>query len=416
MPKIKLDDDVAANIVGTAQRIEYYDTSSKITLTLRVEGDHKVWGTRYRLGDRQPRYTIGPFPAISYDEAFFTACKVALAAREGRDPATERDERRAGAITVDQLAELYFEAAAPGSNTRYELAPKTFKVRRYTYRKHLVKPLGKRLVTDLRVNQIYSVLAGIAKSGVPAAANLCHSILRRICTFGVGTGNLEGNRNPMFAVTRPAVDKERDRILKPAEIKRIWEAAHAARDHVANGVILVALLTGQRTQEIRTMDLDEIEGRWWHLGGDEVDDVKNRLRHTVYLADPTWEIVKRASVDSKPSGGRFPRRPAFPGKKGNVPVSRKRVYEALDALRDELATAPYFCIHTFRHNLVTWCAGQPMEDRVQKALVNHKRKGSTARYEHARFREARQKWFTCYAEHIHRLVSGDEASVLTFPT
>jgi integrase len=412
--KMKLNDEIAQTLKGGPARIEYFDTSSPVALGLRVHGDRKTWFTRYRLGRRHVRYTIGPFPIVSYEEAFLQAAQITLAAREGRDP-SQTKKRRRDAITVEELVEMYLEAAAPSSGRskgRYELARDTHQCRVGIFRNHILPTIGRRLATDLTSVELNQLITRIAKDR-PTMANMVHAVLSRLFRFARAAGAVE--QSPMWGLERPTVAASRDRYLRPAEIKVLWEAAAVARDQISAGIIQTVLLTGQRFNEVRTMDLDAVESRWWRLGGENALQTKNTLRHTVYLADPTWDVISRTSATSRPSDGRLPRLPAFPNKSGCVPVSRKRAYDCLKAIRSEL-DIPYFRLHDLRHTFVTWCSEMEIEDRIQKALVNHKRGGTTARYDHARFMPARQQWFTRYADYVQRVASGDEAAVLSFPT
>jgi len=73
----------------------------------------KIFVAQVRIGRSQRRIKIGPFGALTVEQARERAAAVIRAAADGRDPQRDKRELRA-ALTVEELCDQYMDAARSG--------------------------------------------------------------------------------------------------------------------------------------------------------------------------------------------------------------------------------------------------------------------------------------------------------------
>jgi integrase len=96
----------------------------------------------------------------------------------------------------------------------------------------------------------------VKKSSGPIAANRVRAALSAFWTWGLRTGRIEVDSNPVsFTIRQP--ERSRDRTLTDAEIKAIWRATAGDDDY--SRIVRLCMLTGCRREEIGGLRWDEIE-------------------------------------------------------------------------------------------------------------------------------------------------------------
>lgn len=91
-----------------ARSAEYFVWDSEIPgFGLRVlPSGRKGYVVQYRAGRRSRRISLGPTTVLTCEQARTRAITIVAAARNGQDPAAERDAGRK-AITIKELAERF---------------------------------------------------------------------------------------------------------------------------------------------------------------------------------------------------------------------------------------------------------------------------------------------------------------------
>lgn len=87
IPKIKLS-------IGKAEEVFFDDTLPRFGVRLR-EGGSRKYVVHYRQAGIQRRHTIGSTATMTLEEARKRARKILVAVDDGRDPAAEKEGRRA---------------------------------------------------------------------------------------------------------------------------------------------------------------------------------------------------------------------------------------------------------------------------------------------------------------------------------
>ncbi len=300
----------AAASAEPGKRVEIWDVRQH-GLCLRVtDTGVRTWVYRYRLPDgRQPRFTIGKWPAVSLRDARDVAAELALNVAKGGDPATERRKARAFASnplrTFDDLADLYEERCASG-----EWMPKGKRKRKPTLvseegvlRRNIRPVLGKTPYPAITKADVRSLLRAMTARGVGAQANKTHAVIRQVFNFAIAEDLV--THNPTAGVNQPAPINARDRVWTDAELRRLWIAlsdhqnivdADRQRVPITETLALalkLAAVLGQRRGEIVGMEVCELDlvARTWTIPGSRM---KANRSHVVPLPELAVTLIERA--------------------------------------------------------------------------------------------------------------------------
>lgn len=365
---------------------------------LRVEGGDVQFVFKFRSPverdatgrGRQRFLTIGRWGRGDYgiDDARKAATAHRDALRQGRDPAGERDARKA-AMTVTQLCDAYTEAL-PTLLLRRQRRPKkesTVASDRGRIERH-IKPLLGALPVDAVTRKhvvqfMHDVAAGKTAQrvkldkkralsnvrGGKGVATRTVGLLGGIFTWAVAEGLRPDN--PVHGVTRYA-DKKRERRLSDAEYRQLGEGLDQAAADGVNpaGIAATRLLalTGWRMSDATTLRRDYVDaaGRVARLPDSKTDASTRPLSRAALKlieAQPntTSPYVFPARVEGKPLQG-LPR--------------------MFDTIRQKAGLPDDVTPHVLRHSLASVAAELGYSDAVIAELIGHKRGGITARYTH----------------------------------
>jgi integrase len=146
------------------------------------------------------------------------------------------------------------------------------------------------------------ILHGIMERGSPVQANRTLALVRKIFNFGIQEDMVEVN--PCHGLVRPGQERQRDRVLSPDEVRKLWTSLDGVTPARA-AIFKLLLLTAQRVGEVLTMrreDLD-LRGGWWTIPAERS---KNGLAHRVPLSKQAVAIVQTMLEDASDSPWVFP--------------------------------------------------------------------------------------------------------------
>ena len=184
-------------------------------------------------------------------------------------------------------------------------------------------------------------------------------------------------RNPVTGIRMPLIDNERARYLTRDEADRLLDAAVGElRD-----VILLALLTGMRRQEILGLSWQDIDM------GNRVINIPARLTRTkrsrkAFLDDELVEMLQRRKTFlGTPKV--FPGRGAD-GTRDGADVSRRfNIVVARLGLNDGVTDERNRVVfHTLRHTFASWLAQAGVDTHELMELTGHKTFSMLRRYAH----------------------------------
>jgi Arm DNA-binding domain len=216
---------------------------------LRVlKSGRRSWIYQYRdEHKRTRRIVVGDVSAVSLDTARTVARRHAANVTQGANPSAQRKAKRA-AVSVLQVIEAYLRHAEARQRLR------SYQETERHLRRHAA-PLHHDRVEAVSRRDIAELLERVAKASGPIAANRVRAALSALWTWGLRSGLIEADSNPV-AFTLKHVEKARDRTLTDEELRAIWNATEGDDDY--SRIVRLCLLTGCRREEIGGLRWDEV--------------------------------------------------------------------------------------------------------------------------------------------------------------
>ena len=334
-------------------------------LGLRVlPSGRKGYVVQYRAGRRSRRISLGPSTVLTCEQARTRAIGIIAAARNGGDPAAERDAGRK-AITVKELAERFDR-----EHISLRVKPSTAKEYRHNLERFILPALGRLTVTGI-------TRADVAKfhhdlRHIPYQANRCLEVISKMFSLAELWGLRPDGSNPRKHIKKYPEEK-RERFLSAAELRRTGEVL---REMDVEGVELpsamlavrLLILTGCRLNEIMTLKWEYVEFADKVL---RLPDSKTGAK-VVHLGQPAIELLKAAErIEDNPW--------VITGTLEGKRLSDLQPFWQRVSARAGLKDARIHDLrHTFASTAVAAGQGLPMIGK----LLGHTQVQTTARYAH----------------------------------
>jgi integrase len=321
---------------------------------LRPGGSLTFYFYRFFHG-RPARIKIGPFPALSVENARKAVAKMQGAVAEGKDPRVERQRAK----TMPDLKALFTH----WMESHAKLHKRTWKADEDNYRKFLAK-WGTRRLSDIKRGDVVALHTKIGKENGPYAANRVLALLRAMFNKAIELG-FEGH-NPCDGVGLFA-EQARDRFLQPDELPKFFEAVEAETP-LFRDFFLLALFVGARRGNVMAMRWEEInlDSAIWRM-----PRTKNSDPLTVPLSGPALEILRRRKKEAGDSPWVFPSY----GKTGHLVTPKGAWTRVL-----ERAGLSDLRIHDLRRTLGSWQASTGASLPVIGKSLGHRSQAATAIY------------------------------------
>jgi integrase len=317
------------------------------------------------------------------EDAREEARKKAASVAHGANPSVERKKKRA-ADTLLKVIEAYLQYA------KARQRPRSFQETERHLRAHAAALHHDRVETVQR-RDVNAVLERITESSGPIAANRVRASLSALWSWGLRTGLIDADSNPVaFTVRQP--EKARERVLSDAELKAIWNATSDDADH--SRIVRLCLLTGCRREEIGSL-------RWRELQDDKIvlgaDRMKGGVGHEVALLP----MISAA----------LPRRPGATdecvfGSRGTGFSGWSKRKKGLDAkIAKAGLNVPPWGLHDLRRTFSTRLHDAGVEPLVIEAMLAHKQQGVAAVYNRASFREVKRAALLRWHEIVRGIIA-----------
>jgi integrase len=323
---------------------------------------------------------LGDVSAVRLEDARGAAHRTAASVAHGTNPSLERKKKRA-AGTILEVIEAYLLHA------KGRQRPRSYKETERHLRVHATS-LHHDRVESVRRRDIATLLERIAKNSGPIAANRLRAALSALWSWGLRTGLIEADSNPVaFTVRHP--ENSRDRVLSDDELMAVWVATSDDADY--SRIARLCLLTGCRREEIGGLRWDEVQEERIAFGSGRM---KGNLAHEVALLP-----MIAAALPARPEnadGYVFGKRgTGFSGySDGKEKLDAKLVKSGVHMLS--------WGLHDLRRTFSTRLHDTGVEPLVIEALLAHKQQGVAAVYNRASFREAKRSALM----HWHQMVAG----------
>ncbi|HEV2517902.1 MAG TPA: site-specific integrase [Devosia sp.] len=241
----------------------------------------KVFLIQYRVGGakgRTRRVTLGHLGPVTCDEARTRAKELLGMVKTGKDPAEERDRRKAEKTFGETITS--FEKAHVDLKTK----DRTAEEYKRALKLHVPEKLRRRPIGDIGradMEQLHQDL-----SDTPTMANKVIAILSKLFSWAEKTGLRPAGENPCRYVERYD-EVKRERFLAPDELGNLGKALAADERQYVVAAIRLLLFTGARVSEILTA-----EWSWVDLakGTIRLPDSKTG-RKTLHLNAPALEVL-----------------------------------------------------------------------------------------------------------------------------
>lgn len=327
----------------------------------------KVYLVQYRLGGRKGRtrrVTIGQHgeltPTMARAEAKRLLGEIAI----GRDPANERDKRKADKSVEAVLDHFMAEHVKP------KLKASTAREYQRIAKLHIVPRLGRRPIGELKRQDIAKLHHELAEK--PYQANRTLALLSKFFNWTEKNGLRPDGSNPCRHVEKYREGK-RERFLSQAELARLGDELSKAEKAKtcstwAIAAVRLLALTGARLNEILTL-------RWEYVNEEHgillLPDSKTG-RKAVHLSPPALALLQTITrLKDNPF--------VICGEKAkqhlvNLEKPWRRIRKAakLDDVR----------LHDLRHSFASVAAGGGQSLIVIGKLLGHSQPATTARYAH----------------------------------
>ncbi len=206
MPKMKLTDLAVGKIkLPKAGRVDIWDATLP-AFGLRVSATgRKIWIAAIRKpGAAHPaRLTVGKYPALSLADARIKARELMADPAGAPPPRIETFE----ALAAEYMARHVKAHHKRPRETEQMIANK------------LVKPWRRRLVSTIGRHDVLTVLDAEMDAGHERTANKVLVVIRRLFAWSIERGLAE--TNPASAITKPAREVTRDRVLTDGELAAV---------------------------------------------------------------------------------------------------------------------------------------------------------------------------------------------------
>ena len=372
----------------------------------------KSWFFIYTFDGRRNSLCLGHYPEMDTKAAHKKFDEQWDIFSSGKNPATVQHDKhieRRESPTLKDLGQDYVEQYAKVHKRSWKQDERTLDVEVYPV-------WGSRKAQDISKGDVLALLQKVVDRGSPHTADVIYKILRKMFKWAYSNDKIP--ISPCVTIERKATPSAKNRTLKLAEIKKLWNALDAPTTEkvsaamtlgVKNAIKLI-LITAQRPIEVSGMHTDEIEDNWWTIPAERS---KNKKAHRVPLTPLALNIIKQTiqsikqarkiPEDKEYSGYIFP----TPHRSREEPIDRHALSKALkrDTVEGLLFGLKPFTPHDLRRTTATMLAEMQEMDEVIDAILNHSKQGVIKVYNQYRYDNEKQKALATFSDKITAAVA-----------
>lgn len=316
--------------------------------------------------------------------------------KAGIDPAIERDLKAQELITtptVAEFAETYITRYAKPKKKSWEEDDRQLKA-------DVIPALGSLKIDAVKRAHVIALLDKKEDVGALVARNRLLSLLSKYFAYALERGLIEVN--PAKGIKK-LEEESRTRVLSDTEIVLFWHWLHLNKcDLATNSALKLALITGQRVDEICSMQEKQIQGDWWFI-----PDPKNSVPHTVFLSDMAKQIIEELRPHSR---------------KGYLLINREGEAKdsatlpgAMERAKVKWEVEPRPTPHDLRRTLTTGISKLGFNRSIQDKVTNHKDSSVGAIYDRYDYAKEKQQALEAWARKLNEIIHGQSSSnVLAF--
>ncbi len=350
----------------------------------------KVWRLAYRSGGKPQTLVIGPYPAVSLQEARQKREEAKAALRAGQDPNAARKAAR-NAMTLDEAHVAYWGG-------RKDLSSSYLENERRAYEMHVQPTIGGRVMRDLNRADVLETLNALDARGKHDYVRKVRMWLAQLWDWAIEQGHATENPPRSIKPERAFGKKQVEHFaaLELREVPAFMERLALEGDLQSVLALRLLALTWVRTNELRFMRWDEIDGNTWLIPAGKM---KRRREHVVPLSAAAQDLLKVLKPRAGSSEYVFPadHRP-------DRPISEN----AILALLYRMGMKGEMTGHGWRSVASTWAneAGYP-PDVIERQLAHVPGDKVRSVYNRSLYLDQRRGMLDAWAVWIGRLPSSD---------
>lgn len=243
----------------------------------------KVWRMAYRINGKPQTLVIGPYPAVSLQEARQKRDEAKAVLRAGQDPNGARNAAK-HALTLDQAHTAYWSG-------RKDLSTSYIENERRAYEMHVQPSIGGRVMRDIARADVLATLNQLDARGKHDYVRKVRMWLAQLWDWAIEQGHATENP-PRSIKPERAFGKRSVEHFAALDLREVPAfMARLALEGELQSVLALRLLalTWVRTNEMRFMRWDEIDGDTWIIPAGKM---KRRREHVVPLSTAAQDLLK----------------------------------------------------------------------------------------------------------------------------
>lgn len=330
---------------------------------------HKTYVVQYRNGAISRRLTIGTTKVYRLEEAEKRARRILVDAKDGGDPAAERDEARK-AKTVADLAERYMAVHAEKKKK-----PRSRASDASNLRLHVLPALRRKKVAEVTREHISQLHHAMQET--PGAANRVLALLSKMLNLAEKWGWRPDGSNPCRHIERYP-ERKMERYLSIEELQRLGAVlAEAERTDTVSAPAIAAIrllvFTGARVSEILTARWSQVDFKRDCL---KLPDSKTGKKE-IYLNAPALDVL--AAIKRRPKN---PYLIVGTGKGHFQNLTPSWMKIRKQAGLDNQEGLEDVRLHDLRHSFASVGVAGGLSLPIIGGLLGHMSPATTARYAH----------------------------------
>jgi integrase len=406
MAQEELTDSLIRHHSTPEKTIEISDTMAAGLVVRITKTGHKSFVFRYRFGDKVRRFTMGTFPTLRLAKARKMAENLHIQVKQGTDPKADRDQKLKKTTTFKQLADRFKKIHLPG------LSPFTQDEYERIIDVELIPVIGNKPAKDITRSDVVEILDNKAiAEGRKTMANKIRARLHTIFEFGIQKEIVE--HNPVSRTKPYKSTPDNDRVYDKDELKLLWDSFDQLTEP-ARSYFKIITLTGQRRTEtqymkwehVRKIQDNDFTGWVWQI---PAELSKSNRAHLVPLSPHAIEIIE--GLRERAAGNPY----VFSSLQspGN-PFALRTIKRAVRDLRKSTVVGD-FRLHDMRRTVATYLAKIGTRQEVTSKILNHKTGAGgsqvTQIYNRYEYRRERQQALNLWADHLQRILSGEDSKI-----
>jgi integrase len=341
---------------GKTQCLVFADEPKGLGIRI-TPNNKKTFILEYKINGRNKRMTLGGFPMLTVDQAK-SLVKVNFGKiAAGEDPVEEKKLAKVKAMSVRDLAEIYFK-----DHIDVNRSDRGKKDVRDDFDRYIFPVIGQLPLDKLNQRSIGELFKSLKDRH--RTYNICRSYLKTMFAMGVKKAWL--SMNPMDDINKMQ-EQSREIWIKEGDFKKIYQEICLFQNPYLSAFFKSLMLTAARSSEVQFMKWDDLdfENQIW-----TIPETKNGTSHEVHICKSLMSLLKTLPVVL---GNPY----VFVGEVEGQPYNA--VKKAWQRMRSKLGLEKY-TIHDIRRTMATYLAqnGTP-RDRIAQVL-NHRDRSVTGIY------------------------------------